>query len=229
MKDETRRTILETFSGFIVGLARVTWCSWKALFNHGVYWKLKESDHNELRRKLASGYYIILTAGHPSLSGTGVKLATFFKNGFWPKFTHALLNVDSLEDPLHSHEFRFVEANQYGVVYTSFMGVFDCDIVALLRPKGFTEEQWEQALMRAKDNVGKGYDTLFDIFDDKEMSCVEVVRDALIHSFPTYTEYKKNFANFEALIEKNGWDLIPEMYFQSDDFTLELFIDRRDD
>jgi len=229
MKPETRRTILELCGGFIKELGRVTWCSWKALFNHGVYWKLKESDHNELRRVLAKGYYIILTAGHPALSNPAVKIATYFKSGYWPNFTHALLNADIEEDPLQSQNFKFIEAIETGVVYSSFMRVFDCDVVALLQPKGFTEDEWEKALMRAKDNLGKEYDTLFDLMDDKELSCVELVRDALIHSFNTYSEYKKRFPNFEAMIERNGWDLTPEMYFRCKDFDLKMFIDRRDE
>ena len=226
---KTKRTILQFFSGVIKGMAEVTWCSWKALFNHGVYWKLREEDHNELRRKLSSGYYVILTAGHPALSGPAVKLATRIKNGYWPTFTHALMNVDNEDDPLASHRFKLVESIERGVTYNTFMRVFDCDVVALLRPKGFTEEQWERALERAKADVGKPYDTLFDLVDDTKMSCVELVRDALKGSFDTEEQYKEHFKHFESMIEENDGDLIPEMYYRCEDFEVHLYIDRRDD
>jgi len=228
MNRKTKRTLLGMFGGFIAGLASVTWRSWKALFNHGIYWKLTEADHNELRRKLGSGFYVILTAGHPSLSGIGVKMASLLTGRGWPVFTHVLLNVDNEDDPLRSHEFQLVESIQQGVVYSTFMKVFDCDIVALLRPRGFTEDEWEKALERAKDNVGKGYDTLFDLIDNTEMSCVELVRDALIGSFDNFEDYKKRFFHFESMIEANNGELIPEMFFKCRDFHVELYIDRRD-
>jgi len=229
MNRTTKRTILGMFSGVIGGLASVTWQSWKALFNDGVYWKLTEGDHNDLRRKLGGGFYVILTAGHPSLSGLGIKLASWMTGKGWPIFTHVLLNVDNEDDPLRSHEFKLVESIQQGVVYSSFMKVFDCDVVALLRPKGFTTDEWEKALIRAKANVGKEYDTLFDLIDNTEMSCVELVRDSLIGSFDNYEEYKSRFLHFETMIEQNNGELIPEMFFKCRDFIIDLYIDRRDD
>jgi hypothetical protein len=218
-----QRKVLETFRPFATFFSTTTWKSLKSVFNHGVYWKLTEEDHNALRRRLASGYYLILVGGHPSLSIFLIKCITFIKTREWPTYTHVLMNVDNIDDPLASDKFRLVEAiGTKGVTFSSFMQVFDCDQVTLLQPRGFTPEEWEAALNEAKKNVGKGYDSLFDLLDDSEMSCVELVRDALIKADP---DYYSHFSEFEEQI-KNVGDLTPQMFLDAVEFDIVHQVER---
>jgi hypothetical protein len=215
--------VLKFFQPCATFFSTTTWRSFRSLFNHGLYWKLKEEDHSLLREKLAGGYYLILVGGHPTLSGILIKLATFIKTRKWPVYTHILMNVDACEIANESQHFKLVEAvGVYGVRYASFMQVFDCDNVALLRPKGYTDELWEQALMNVKEDIGKPYDALFDLLDDSEMSCVELVRDALKKD---NREYEKLFPEFEKSIAEKK-NLTPQMYRDCPEFEVVLEIRR---
>ena len=147
---------------------------------------------------------------------------------FFDVKTEVNLNSSNVDLDLTDGKYNYTAIELINELDKQDCKVFDCDIVALLRPRGFTEDEWEKALERAKDNVGKGYDTLFDLIDNTEMSCVELVRDALIGSFDNFEDYKKRFFHFESMIEANNGELIPEMFFKCRDFHVELYIDRRD-
>jgi hypothetical protein len=135
------------------------------------------------------------------------------------------MNVDAEESADNWQNFRLIEATGVkGVSYSTFMEVFDVDSVALMRPRDFTATEWTAALTALKDDLGKPYDSLFDLLDDKEMSCVELVRNALMRADDNYHD---NFANLDTMISRYD-DLVPQMFRDDDesDFVIELEIDR---
>lgn len=195
-------------------VAKVEWNAIKALFNKGIYWSLTEEDHDKLREDLKSNYYIILNRRKTHLTTYLISLANLIKTGKFSHYTHALMNVDD-GNIRNDNEFKLVEATGTGVHYSSFMKVFDCDSVVLLRPKGFTDENWTVALDGLLKQVGKEYDCLFDVSDDSKLSCIELARRALQFQ----PDYETRFANFEAMIKKTG-NLTPQMLYDCPDFEI---------
>lgn len=196
--------------------------SWIILAVGKVHWKgrnfLTEDDKKLLRDSLKPNYYIILTRRRNHLSTFFTGLANYLLQGKWGFWSHALMNA---EDEVKSvDDFRLVEAVGVGVKYTPFDEVFDVNSVVLLKPKNMSDEYWTDIMDRLKEQIGKKYDTLFDIASDKELSCVELVRVALMAE-PNYAE---NFANFEAMIVKNK-NLTPQMFYDCPDFEhyLEIY------
>jgi len=181
------------------------------------YYNFTEEDHSILRQKLKNNYYIILNYRKTHLTTYLIGVANFIKMGKWPLYCHAFLNVD---DGLakNDEEFKFVESTAPGVHFSSFMQVFDCDSVVLLRPKGMTDEEYTELMDKYIDKtadaqIGKPYDDLFDLMDDTRQSCVEVVRRCLM-SIP---DYETRFKNFEDMIKKEG-NLLAQMYYDCPDF-----------
>jgi hypothetical protein len=78
-----------------------------------------------------------------------------------------------------------------------------------------TLEDWTLAIDKAKTETGKPYDTIFDLANDKALSCVEVIRVAL-QATPDYAE---NFAEFEKMIGKTK-QLDPQMFLECSDFEV---------
>jgi hypothetical protein len=76
--------------------------------------------------------------------------------------------------------------------------------------------------MNVKEDIGKPYDALFDLLDDSEMSCVELVRDALKKD---NREYEKLFPEFEKSIAEKK-NLTPQMYRDCPEFEVVLEIRR---
>jgi hypothetical protein len=70
-------------------------------------------------------------------------------------------------------------------------------------------------LDRAKSDVGKPYDTLYDFAQAQKLSCIELVRNCL-QADPNYAT---NFANFEAMLVKYG-ELTPQMLYDCPDFEV---------
>lgn len=114
-----------------------------------------------------------------------------------------------------AHERVLIEAVGAGTHITPFNSVFDCHAVALLKPKSMTLEKWTSVLDKARSELGKKYDTLFNLADDKEVSCVELVRSILMAE----PNYAVDFAIFEAMIKKHG-NLDPQMYYECSDFEV---------
>ena len=131
------------------------------------------------------------------------------------------MNVDNgnIRD---DNDFMLMEATAEGVHFSSFMEVFDCDSVVLLRPKGYTDQDWQETLDALLDEQGLLYDNLFDIADDTRVSCVEMCRQALMQD----ENYATDFANLEALIKKHGNNLTPQMLYDCGDFEIAFEIRR---
>lgn len=176
---------------------------------------LSEAERAHIRKVLRKNHCIILTrhAGH--LSTYAIAFANFFLTGKWGFYAHALMNLEN--EVKYSRDFRFVEATGLGVHYSNFDEVFDDQIgsVALMKPKSMSLEHWTDVLDKARSEVGKPYDTLFDLRNDKAISCIELIRIALSKE----PNYEKDFANFERMI-KEAKNLAPHMLYDCPDFEI---------
>lgn len=178
-------------------------------YNNG----LTAAELSQIRDKLIPNYYIILTHRNNHLSTFFVGLASYVLTGKWSYWAHSLMN---LEDEVKSDaDFRLIEATGAGTHYSPFDAAFKVHGVALLRPKNMSTEYWTLVMDKANSNLGKPYDSLFDLKSDAKVSCVELIRTALMAE-PNYYE---NFANFEALIKREK-NLTPQMFYDCEDFEV---------
>jgi hypothetical protein len=218
MNDDKLNRLLHSIFGVF---AKTHWNPIRALFNGGVYYSLSEEDHNLLRVTLARSNYIILTYRKTHLTSYLIGIISMIKHGKWPQYTHALMNVDNETNPNHWLNFKLMEATDVGVHWSSFMQIFDCDSVCVLKPKKFTEKEWTIATNRLLTLEGTQYDNLFDLATDKRVSCVEMCRVAL----QSYTGYNEEFPAFEEMIKHTG-NLTPQMFRDCADFEIVLEIKR---
>lgn len=187
---------------------------------------LSQAVLDEIKPQLADNYFVILTYRKNHLSSSFIGLASFLLTGRWAKWSHSLINLEDTVENLA--DFRIVpldkkvntrgllfEAVGDGSGFSPFEKVFDVHAVALLKPKHMTLDDWRSVMDKAKEQVGKRYDTLFDLADDSELSCVELVRTILMD----LPDYHEKFAAFEALIQKRG-NLTPSMYYECGDFEV---------
>ncbi len=191
--------------------------NWVVISIGKIHWAYKDgltaSELDEVRKLLIPHYYIIVTHRKNHLSTFFVGLASWILTRKWSYWAHALLN---LEDEVKSDtDFRLVEATGAGVNYSPFNLVFMVHGVALLKPKNMSAEYWTLVMDKAMTEVGKPYDSLFDLKNDNALSCVELVRTALMAE----PDYEQNFANFEAMIKKEK-NLTPQMFYDCSDFEI---------
>lgn len=127
--------------------------------------------------------------------------------GFW---SHAFLNYDDNE---------LVEAIAKGVERNFFDEVFDCDAAAALLPRNMSVSEWQdlQPLIAEEmlKQLGKKYDSVFDLSDQDKVSCIELVRLVLKNKVH---DYDLKFANFETMIEMYK-NVTPQMLYESEDFV----------
>lgn len=177
-------------------------------------------EQEKIKAMLTDNYYIILTRRNNHLSTFFIVLAHFLLRLRPGHYAHVLMN---LEDEVESIEdFRLIEAIGTGVQYSSFSKVFDVHSVALMKPKSMSIEKWTAVLDAAKSQLGRPYDTLFDLKSDTNVSCVEMVRNALMADIDYYT----NFADFERMINKTK-NLTPQMFYECKDFEVVYEVRRR--
>jgi hypothetical protein len=182
-----------------------------------VHWGYKDgltnAELDEVRKLLTPHYYIILTHRNNHLSTFFVGLASWLLTRKWSYWAHALMN---LEDEVKSDsDFRLVEATGTGVNYSPFNLVFEVHGVVLLKPKNMSAENWTTVMDKAMTEIGKPYDSLFDLRNDNALSCVELVRTALM----AQPDYAENFANFEKMICERK-NLTPQMFYECEDFEI---------
>lgn len=127
--------------------------------------------------------------------------------GFW---AHAFMNFDDNE---------IVEAVAKGVQKNYFDEAFDCDSVAALIPKNIPASEWNdlQPLIAEElsKQLGKKYDTIFNIKEEEKVSCIELVRVVLKHKVHNY---ELKFPHFENTI-KQYKNVTPQMLYESPDFV----------
>jgi len=194
--------------------ASIHWPRFQALINGGVYYSLKEADHDKIRRLLKENYLIILTRRKSHLTTYLIGLVSLMATGKASFYTHALMNVEGdIEDHL---DFKLIEATAVGVHYSTFMQVFDCDSTALLKPKGIDLGEWTKVLDAVKKEIGEEYDTLFDITDAKKVSCVEMVYQG-IRKLP---DYRTRFPDLVKWIDAAENNLTPQMLQDCGDFEV---------
>lgn len=207
-----------------ISLKIISPCNWgriKFLIT-GREYNLSSYDRDYARRLIDVGVWIWISRRRTHLSSYLISFADWFlhlkvwaKNKFKgprPKFgywTHAFINdIDG----------TIIEAIGKGVTDSYFDDVFNCDSIACLAPTFISKEDWkvvsEMVLKKAKEQLGKSYDTIFNLADDSQVSCIELVRVSLM-SLP---DYEQKFADFEHLIltYKN---LTPQMIYDSKSFT----------
>jgi hypothetical protein len=189
-----------------------------------IHWRpknlLTEDEHRKIKELLGPNYYVILTRRNNHLSTYMIAFANFVLTGKFSYWSHALMN---LEDEVKTDDdFLLIEAIGAGVTTNHFNKVFDCNGVVLLKPKNMTIEDWTAVLDKAKTELGKPYDNLFDLKSDKALSCVELVRTAL----QADPDYATNFAEFEQMIRKRK-NLTPQMFYECPDFEVVYEVRRR--
>ena len=174
---------------------------------------ISKSDRDKIYNLLARDYYIILTRRKSFFSTFFINLADLIITKKWGFWTHSLMNLeDTVTD---TTDFRLIEATTVGVHYSPFETVFNVQHVVLLKPTKMTVDKWTNLFDVAKTQLGKPYDTLFDITDSKSMSCIELVRYVLQEE----VDYANDFQGFETLIKKYG-DLTPQMLIDCGDFEI---------
>lgn len=176
---------------------------------------LHEDEVEIIRQKLKDNYYVIATRHNGHLSSYFIAFAHWVLTGRPGYYAHVLINAEN--EVKGDEDYRFIEATGKGVHYSGFSEVFDqqCSSVALLKPKSMSIEEWTEALDKARTELGKPYDTIFDLSNDQALSCVELVRVAL----QNVPDYETNFANFEAMIKKSK-NLDPQMFYECPDFEI---------
>lgn len=198
------KTLLTPFTKFVAWLGKVEWKASK---------EISIEDKALIREMIAKDYYVILTRRSNHLSTYAIGLADIvlrFKYGFW---SHCLMN---LEDAVtNDADFRLVQATGIGTHFAEFDKVFDVQAVALLKPKSMTTDEWTTTLDAAKAQLGKPYDSLFNIADESQLSCIELVRTVL----KSQPNYEKDFANFEKMIAKSK-NVTPQMLYDCNDFEI---------
>lgn len=195
--------------------SHIHWQRIQAFINGGVYYRLTEGDQDKIRELLKPNYYLILTRRSCHLTTYLITVASVIATGKIPHYTHALMNVDD-GNIRNDNDFKLIEATEKGVHYSTFLQVFDCDSVAILRPKSLSTDEWTQVLDHAVGELGKDYDNLFDILDDTKVSCIEMCRQAL----QAEPDYVTDFPNFEKMIKDHGNQLTPQMLYDCPDFEI---------
>lgn len=194
---------------------------WEGLHRrfYGRRYMLNTEDWLEIKDVLSKGYFIILTRRKTHLSTFACALAHFFLTGRWGYYSHALVNVDEDRATYGFNDFKFMEAIGSGVQFSKWHEVFSCDSVCILKPRWYTIDELNASIGVGMEDIGKSYDDRFKVYDDMEMSCVEVARKRM-SSLPLYSEKMRVF---EYMIQ-NEKNLTPEMFRECPDFEVLLEI-----
>lgn len=194
----------------------------------GREYDLTPKDRTDLHDLCETGIYMWLTRRETHLTTYLINFSDYLlgmyawlNSGFTgekPKlgfYSHAFMNAD---------RDTFIEAVGAGVKPSYFDEVFDVDAVCALVPSGLSAVEWSMYSKKfvevGKKKVGARYDTMFNLKDETEVSCIELIRVSLKHCM-IEENYALRFANFEALIKLNK-NLTPDMLRNCSDFTVVL-------
>ncbi len=194
----------------------------------GKEYDLTSRDRESLREMCENGVYIWVTRRDTHLTTYLIVLSDWLlallayyrrgRTGARPKlgyYSHAFLNADRS---------IFIEAVAKGVINSFFDDVFNVDAVAALAPSGLSLIEWgmysKKFVEVGKSKIGGKYDTVFNLNDENDVSCIELIRVCLRHSM-TEEDYQLRFKNFEALI-KDRRNLTPDMLRNCPDFEVIL-------
>lgn len=169
---------------------------------------LTTSQHNEVVQIWSAMNTITLTRRNSHLTTYLIAIGHFLVTGrFKMYWAHALFN-DGTEA---------IEAIGKGVVRNPSSKVLDVDGVAVLIPKHLHLISWQMILEEARRHVEEGtqYDNLFDAMNDNEVSCIELIYDAL----KEIENHRELWPNFFGLVEREG-NVTPQMLYDSGDFEV---------
>lgn len=175
---------------------------------------LSEEDQQKIKHLLTNNYYVILIRRDTHLTTYLISLGSFiktFKFGFWG---HALCNVE--DDVKTDDDYKLVEATKTGVHFSKFGDVFNCDSVALMRPKYMPLAEYTTMLDDYLSEIGKEYDFILDVSNSERVSCVEVIYAAIIRN-----ESQDKFPNLMKMV-KEIKNLTPDMLYDCNDFIVDF-------
>ena len=183
-----------------------------------INWKqtkgITDEDKATIASLLKDNNYIILTRHSNHLSTLMINLSDYFllgKMGYW---SHGLLNIEG--DVSSKADYQLLESTANGVAIDDFDTVFgDCSAVAILKPVKMTAEEWSATLETAKADIGKSYDTLYNLAQTQKLSCVELVRNVLMAE----PDYATDYANLEAMCQAHQ-EITPQMFYGCPDFEV---------
>lgn len=215
-----KKLALKVWDKLLKFFAAIEWPRTAAFFNRGVYYKLVEADHDMIRQMLKDDYLLIFTRRNSHLTTHLIALISMIVSRRSVHYTHVLMNV---EDAIDGHVgYKLLEATNTGVHYSTFMEVFNCDSVALLKPRGIEMEQWTKVLDHAKRQFGKPYDNLFDITNDEAVSCIELV----YWSLKQLPSYELRFPKLVELLSKPHANLTPQMLYDTGELEIVFEVRR---
>lgn len=146
-----------------------------------------------------------------------IAFAHWLITGRWSFWAHAWINVDNEE--FDSSKIKIFEAVAAGTIISPFWKVLNCDAILLLKPKNISEYSWDRAAEYLKNKLGAKYDIWDDFHDDKELNCVELVVEAILHAAP------ESLPNLQKMMRKYN-RLTPQMIAECGDFKVCLQIRR---
>lgn len=197
-------------------IARINFVSVKYLLT-GREYDITNDSLDKIESLLKKENLIILTWRSTHLTSYFISFAHYIlclitgqklKFGRW---SHCAINIEYNE--LDRGQMRIFEAIGTGVSRNRFEDIFNCDRACLLRVKGFSPETTSEALRSyLEKQLGKKYDTLFNLQTDNRQSCVELVYHSLkAYGYPLVTleERLKAYKN-----------LTPQMYYDCGDFEV---------
>ncbi len=212
---------IRAYTTVIDFLGNITWGKIIAKYNKtGKYYKLTATDWEQISSYLSKDYFIIATRRDYSLSTYMIVFASWVRTFIPSYYDHVLLNVEQY-DTTSKEQHWFEEATGKGVHYSKFEEVFDCDSIVLLKPKNVSQEHWNAIVLKASEQIGKPYDSAFQLEDDSRLSCVELILDAL----KALPDFEERFPHLSKEVKRIG-NLTPQMFYVSPDFTVVLEIRR---
>ena len=191
---------------FVQPLGRIGWTAKR---------EIDDATKEKIKAMLKDDYYIILTRRSNFLSTYMIAIVELFLTGKFAYWSHSVMNLENTVTDIK--DFRLMEATGVGVHYSEFDKIFNVQSVVLLKPANMTLSEWTSTLDDAEAQIGKPYDSLFDIYDESKLSCIELTRKILMGS-PNYAE---DFKHFEAKIKKYK-NLSPQMLYDCEDFEVVL-------
>ena len=194
----------EFFSLRILGL--ITWDLPRKIITGRTY-NLTFKDYLQFKSITVYSPYILLTRKHSHLTTYFISIANALLGQKLSYWSHAAI--------VHGED--VYEALGDGVQVNSLMYAMKSDAAVLLRPKGISEMEWFNVITEARDNIGKPYDTDFDLANDNRLSCIEFVWDALLE----VVGYEEKWPAFNKMIKDHG-NVTPQMLYDSGDFEIVL-------
>jgi hypothetical protein len=192
---------------FIKVISPISWETLKYILK-GRKFDLTPAQYREVLQIWKSMNTITLTRRKSHLTTYLIQIGHFILTGKWDMYwAHALFN-----DGIWA-----VEAIGKGVVVNGPREVLNVDGVAILIPKNVHLVSWQMILDEARRHVidGTEYDNLFDVMNDKKVSCIELIYDSL----KEVENHRELWPNFFKLVETKG-NITPQMIYDCGDFEV---------